>query len=130
MISSAVFWIEKYHIDGIRTDAVASMLYLDYSRKQGEWLPNKFGGKEHLEAIEFIKQLNEVVFKEFPWILMIAEESTSWPMVSAPTYLGGLGFNYKWNMGWMNDMLQYIKKESQYRSASHSSLTFSFFMLF
>ena len=124
LIASAYFWLKEFHIDGLRVDAVASMLYLDYSRKAGEWVPNKFGGRENLEAIDFLKQLNMVVHQDFPGALTIAEESTAWPAVSRPIYLGGLGFSMKWNMGWMNDTLSYIENDSIHRKYHHSMLTF------
>ena len=125
LIASALFWLDQYHIDGLRVDAVASMLYLDYSRKQGEWLPNKYGGRENLEAVEFLKQFNCLVHERFPGVVTMAEESTSWPMVSRPTYLGGLGFTMKWNMGWMNDTLSYFEHDPVHRAHHHNALTFS-----
>jgi 1,4-alpha-glucan branching enzyme len=124
LIANALFWLDKYHIDGLRVDAVASMLYLDYSRKPGEWIPNAFGGRENLEAIAFLQRLNTVVYGEYPDILTVAEESTSWPRVSRPCYLGGLGFGYKWDMGWMHDMLQYLALDPIYRTYHHDKLTF------
>lgn len=130
LLSNALFWLEKYHIDGLRVDAVASMLYLDYSREDGDWVPNKFGGRENLEAIEFLKKFNELVHREVPGIVTFAEESTSWPMVSHPTYVGGLGFDYKWNMGWMNDTLKYIEVDPLYRKYHHNQLTFSLIYAF
>jgi len=124
LISSALFWLDKYHIDGFRVDAVASMLYLDYSRKQGEWIPNLYGGNENLEAIAFLRRFNEEVHQNFPPVLTIAEESTAWPMVSRPTYIGGLGFDMKWDMGWMHDTLQYMSRDPVHRSYHHNKLTF------
>ncbi len=124
LIASAHYWLAEFHIDGLRVDAVASMLYLDYSRKPGEWLPNKFGGRENLDAIEFLKQLNIMVHEDFPGALTIAEESTAWPMVSRPVYLGGLGFSMKWNMGWMNDTLSYFESDPIHRRYQHDKLTF------
>ncbi len=124
LISSAMFWLDKYHIDGIRVDGVASMLYLDYSRKKGEWVPNEFGGRENLQAISLLRRFNEEVYKNYPDVQTIAEESTDWPMVSRPTYLGGLGFGMKWDMGWMHDMLDYMSKNPIYRKFHHDRLTF------
>jgi 1,4-alpha-glucan branching enzyme len=123
--ANALFWLDKFHIDGLRVDAVASMLYLDYSRKPGEWIPNKFGGNENLEAVSFLRELNTVAHREFPGILTIAEESTAWPQVSHPVYLGGLGFSLKWNMGWMHDILAYFTKDPIYRKYHHNNLTFA-----
>ncbi len=130
LISNAFFWFREFHIDGLRVDAVANMLYLDYGKKRGDWRPNRYGGRENLEAIEFIKKLNTAVFKEFRHPLMMAEESTAWPLVSRPAYVGGLGFNYKWNMGWMNDILEYMELDPIYRQYHHSLLTFSFMYAF
>jgi len=130
LISNALFWIEKYHIDGLRIDAVASMLYLDYSRKEGEWLPNQFGGRENLEAVEFVKHLNRVVHDYHPGVLTIAEESTSWPGVTNALEHGGLGFDLKWNMGWMHDTLEYFSKDPVYRAHHHRNLTFALLYAF
>jgi 1,4-alpha-glucan branching enzyme len=124
LLSSAMFWLDKYHVDGLRVDAVASMLYLDYSRKQGEWIPNKYGGRENLEAIDFLRRFNEEAYKEHPDIQTIAEESTAWPMVSRPVYLGGLGFGMKWDMGWMHDTLSYFSHNPIHRQYHHNLLTF------
>jgi 1,4-alpha-glucan branching enzyme len=124
LMSSAMFWFDKYHVDGLRVDAVASMLYLDYSRKHGEWIPNKFGGRENLEAIDFLRRFNQEAYKEHPEIQTTAEESTSWPMVSKPVYVGGLGFGMKWDMGWMHDTLQYFKNDPIHRKYHHEKLTF------
>jgi 1,4-alpha-glucan branching enzyme len=130
LISSALFWLQEMHIDGLRVDAVASILYLDYSREEGQWLPNKYGGRENLEALDFLRELNIVLHEEVPGILTIAEESTSWPQVSRPTWTGGLGFDMKWNMGWMNDTLEYISEDPLYRRYHHGKLTFSMLYAF
>ncbi len=130
LISNALYWLEEYHIDGLRVDAVASMLYLDYSRKAGEWLPNEYGGNENIEAISFLKEMNEVVYSEHPDIITIAEESTSWTGVSRPTYLGGLGFGQKWMMGWMHDTLEYFQKDPVYRQYHQNEITFSIMYAF
>jgi 1,4-alpha-glucan branching enzyme len=128
--SSAHFWLEKYHADGLRVDAVASMLYLDYGRKHGEWIPNRYGGRENLDAIDFLRFLNETLYRDFPDIQTIAEESTAWPQVSRPNYVGGLGFGMKWNMGWMHDTLGYFKRDAVYRKHHHDELTFSLWYAF
>jgi 1,4-alpha-glucan branching enzyme len=124
LISSALFWLDAYHVDGLRVDAVASMLYLDYSRREGEWIPNEFGGHENVEAIALLRTLNEAAYRHYPDVQTIAEESTSWPMVSRPTYIGGLGFGMKWDMGWMHDTLTYLSKDPIHRKYHHSNLTF------
>jgi 1,4-alpha-glucan branching enzyme len=130
LIANALFWLREYHVDGIRVDAVASMLYLDYSRAEGEWIPNQFGGREDLDAVEFLKEMNEVVYGREPGIISAAEESTAWPGVSRPTYLGGLGFGFKWNMGWMHDTLAYFQQDPIYRRYHHHELTFSLMYAF
>lgn len=130
LVSNALFWVEKYHVDGLRVDAVASMLYLDYSRKPGEWVPNIYGGKENLEAVEFIKEFNEAVHKHYPGVLTIAEESSAWPKVSRPVGEGGLGFDMKWNMGWMHDTLYYMSKDPVHRKYHHDILTFNVWYVF
>ncbi|MBB4265360.1 1,4-alpha-glucan branching protein GlgB [Roseospira visakhapatnamensis] len=130
LLANALFWLDKFHIDGLRVDAVASMLYLDYSREGDDWIPNQFGGRENLEAIDFLRRMNELVYGHFPGAVTLAEESTAWPMVSRPTYLGGLGFGYKWNMGWMNDTLKYISEDPVHRRYRHNDLTFSLIYAF
>ena len=130
LISNALFWFEEFHIDGLRIDGVANMLYLNFGREEGEWTPNRYGDTGNLEAVEFLKKLNETVFKYQPQALMMAEESTSWPLISKPVYMGGMGFNYKWNMGWMNDMLDYVSLDPIYRKWNHDKVTFSFMYAF
>jgi 1,4-alpha-glucan branching enzyme len=130
LLANALFWIDEYHVDGLRVDAVASMLYLDYSRQEGEWVPNEFGGRENLAAVEFLKEFNAVVHGRHPGVLTIAEESTAWPMVSRPTYVGGLGFSLKWNMGWMHDTLDYFNREPVHRRHHHHQLTFGMLYAF
>ena len=130
LVANALYWIEEFHIDGVRVDAVASMLYLDYSRREGEWVTNRFGGRENLDAVSLIREVNEVVYRHHPSVLLVAEESTSWPAVSRPTYLGGLGFGFKWNMGWMNDTLTYFSKDPVHRRFHHHELTFALLYAF
>jgi 1,4-alpha-glucan branching enzyme len=130
LLANALFWLHEYHLDGLRVDAVASMLYLDYSRREGEWVPNRYGGRENLEAIDFLRQLNTLTHGEAPGSITVAEESTAWPSVSRPTWLGGLGFTYKWNMGWMNDILEYVGKDPIHRRWEHRHLTFSLLYAF
>ena len=130
LISNAIYWFDEFHIDGLRIDGVANMLYLNFGKEEGEWTPNKYGDTGNLEAIDFIKRLNEAVFKYHPHALMLAEESTDWPLISKPVYMGGLGFNYKWNMGWMNDVLKYVSLDPIYRKWNHDKLTFSFMYAF
>ncbi len=130
LLSSALFWLDRYHIDGLRVDAVASVLYLDYARKEREWMPNEYGGRENIEAISFMRRFNEAVYRDHPDVQTIAEESTAWPMVSRPTYIGGLGFGMKWNMGWMHDTLKYFSNDSIYRKYHHNQLTFSIWYAF
>ncbi len=125
LLSNAAYWIDRFHIDGLRVDAVASMIYRDYSREEGQWIPNQFGGRENLEAISFLQELNSMVYDRFPGAVTIAEESTSWPGVTSPTYLGGLGFGFKWNMGWMHDTLSYFAKDPIHRGYHQNNLTFS-----
>ncbi len=130
LVANARFWLERYHLDGLRVDAVASMLYLDYSRQPGEWVPNRYGGNENIEAIDFLRRMNETVYANAPGTVTIAEESTAWPGVSHPTYTGGLGFGFKWNMGWMHDTLRYISKEPIHRRYHHHDLTFGLLYAF
>ena len=130
LISSAIYWLEEMHIDGLRVDAVASMLYLDYSRDPGDWIPNEYGGRENLDAIHFLKHLNEVTHAEQPGSVIIAEESTAWPQVTRPVDVGGLGFSMKWNMGWMHDTLEYMSKEPVHRKFHHNQLTFGLLYAF
>jgi 1,4-alpha-glucan branching enzyme len=130
LLANALYWLDEYHVDGLRVDAVASMLYLDYSRQAGQWVPNRFGGRENLDAIAFLRQLNTLTHAEYPGSITIAEESTSWPSVSRPTYVGGLGFTYKWNMGWMNDILEYVKQDPIHRRWHHRHVTFSLLYAF
>jgi 1,4-alpha-glucan branching enzyme len=130
LVANALFWFDKYHIDGLRVDAVAAMLYLDYSRKEGEWVPNRYGGRENLEAIDFIKTFNAKVYERFPGVVTIAEESTAWPGVTRPVHLGGLGFMFKWNMGWMHDMLSFMSKDPVHRHYHMDNLTFALLYAF
>jgi 1,4-alpha-glucan branching enzyme len=130
LIGNALFWFDKYHVDGLRVDAVASMLYLDYARKDGQWIPNRHGGRENLAALDFLRRVNEQVYGAYPDVMMLAEESTTWPMVSRPVFLGGLGFGFKWNMGWMHDMLEYMSKDPVFRTYQHNKITFSLLYAF